>query len=133
MFGTELTDHSDLVKLNNALKASQAVLSCHGSGIDATWTVQFDFNSNSIILANSYHAMDSDGSYLTWLSFKVTIPLQPMKDHPIDEYELDFDDNLSLLQDEYLKQDIDCYFEDINDLLIDHFDAAMKKVIKTDD
>jgi hypothetical protein len=46
----------------------------HGSGIDRNWGILNCSNpSKRIVLDNSFHRMDNNGSYCGWLPFKVVI------------------------------------------------------------
>lgn len=46
----------------------------HGSGLDTTWTIDFDKSSGEkIVLGISYHHMDAHGGYTHWSDLKITI------------------------------------------------------------
>lgn len=50
--------------------------SCHGSGIDYSWSGHED--KNNIILRNSFHVMDDCGMYCAVCDFSVVIPKMDM-------------------------------------------------------
>ena len=94
----------------------------HGSGIDGNWT-----KDSPYVYCNSYHVMDSLGSYCGWLDFTVefnkqitecTISFPNDKRYEIEEYdeyleEGYFDDKLPDVS-EYLEQTFDMFLVDWN-------------------
>jgi hypothetical protein len=66
----------DIINLDNNKESSLP----HGSGIDATYTIEENKTKDKYIIYNSYHVMNDMGYYICWIDFKLSIP----KNKPID-------------------------------------------------